>query len=34
MAMLSVAVPSNPIETDVIDGATATPRGRCHKDVV
>jgi hypothetical protein len=32
--MLSVAVPSNPIATDVIDGATDGPRGRCHKAVV
>lgn len=33
-AMLSVAVPSNPIATDVIDGETGGPSGRCHKAVV
>lgn len=27
-------MPSNPIETDVIDGATDGPRGRCHKAIV
>lgn len=32
--MLSVAVPSNPITTDVIDGATDGPSGLCHKAVV
>ena len=31
--MLSVAVPSNPITTDVIDGATGGPSGLCHKAV-
>lgn len=32
--MLSVAVPSNPIATDVIDGETGGPSGRCHKAIV
>ena len=32
--MLSVAVPCNPIATDVIEGATGGPRGLCHSDVV
>ena len=32
--MLSVAVPSNPMETDVIDGATGGPRGLCQRTVV
>ena len=30
----SVAVPSTPITTDVIEGATGGPRGLCHSDVV
>lgn len=30
----SVAVPCNPIATDVIEGATGGPRGLCHRDVV
>lgn len=30
----SVAVPSIPIATDVIVGATGGPRGLCHRDVV
>ena len=30
----SVAVPSIPIATDVIEGATGGPRGLCHSDVV
>lgn len=33
-AMLSVADPSNPIATDVIDGATGGPRGLCQRAVV
>ena len=32
--MLSVAVPSNPIATDVIEGEAGGPRGLCHKAVV
>lgn len=34
LAMLSVAVPSNPITTEEIDGETGGPSGRCHNDVV
>ena len=30
----SVAVPSIPITTDVIMGATGSPKGLCHSDVV
>ena len=30
----SVAVPSIPIATEVIIGATGGPRGLCHRDVV
>ena len=32
--MLSVAVPSTPITTDVIEGATGGPTGLCHRAVV
>ena len=32
--MLSVAVPSNPIATAVIDGATGGPSGLCQRAVV
>lgn len=30
----SVAVPSIPIATDEIDGATGGPSGLCHRNVV
>lgn len=33
-AIVSVAVPNNPIATEVIDGATAGPTGLCHNAVV
>lgn len=33
-AMFRVAVPSNPIATDVIDGATGGPTGLCHSAVL
>jgi hypothetical protein len=33
-AIVTVAVPSNPIATEVIDGATGGPTGLCHNAVV
>ena len=33
-AMFSVAVPSNPMATDVINGATGGPSGLCQRAVV
>jgi hypothetical protein len=33
-AMFRVAVPSNSIATEVIDGATGFPTGLCHSAVV
>ena len=32
--MLSIAVPKNPIVTDVIEGSTGGPRGLCQSAVV
>lgn len=32
--MFNVAVPSNPIETDEIDGARDGPKGLCQKAVL
>jgi hypothetical protein len=33
-AMFRIAVPSNSITTDVIEGATGGPTGLCHRAVV